>query len=79
MKHAVKFQYEYFGSVCVEMNSEIIYMLGIKSLEMTMLGIILLEKKKSNESTNVFIFHEFSLRNPKSSLVSALKLKIWIS
>lgn len=48
MKHAVKFQYEYFGSVCVEMNSEIIYMLGIKSLEMTMLGIILLEKKKSN-------------------------------
>lgn len=46
MKHAVKFQYEYFGSVCVEMNSEIIYMLGIKSLEMTMLGIILLEKKK---------------------------------
>lgn len=48
MKHAVKFQYEYFGSVSVEMNSEIIYMLGIKSLEMTMLGIILLEKKKSN-------------------------------
>lgn len=48
MKHAVEFQYVYFGSVCVEMNSEIIYMMGIKSLEMTMLGIILLEKKKSN-------------------------------
>lgn len=41
-------QWNFSMIVCVEMNSEIIYMLGIKSLEMTMLGIILLEKKKSN-------------------------------